>query len=109
MFSHEPLKGVYTGLTPCATNPRTKSGVLWPAQLSQPNSLRTGGHWSGKVNFTPKPTGQASQPERFNLVAGGIGTGQPASTVSNSPFNPGCKTAWALRVTPWARSSPVWG
>ena len=109
MLSHEPLKGVYNGITPCATIHRTKAGVLWPVKLSKTNSMRKGGNSSGKVNFTPKPACQVSQHERFNVVSGGIKTGQPASTVSNSPFNQGCKTALALLVTPLARSSPVWG
>ena len=109
MFSHEPLKGVYNGITPCATNHRTKSGVLWPVKLSKTNSMRKDGNSSGKVNFTPKPTCQVSQVERFNIISDDFRTGKPASTVSNSLFNQGCKTAFALLVTPLARSSPVWG
>ena len=49
MFSHDPPKGVYNGMTPWANNQSTNEGVRWPARLSMTNRRRNGGRLSGTL------------------------------------------------------------
>ncbi len=46
MFNHDPLKGVYSGITPCANSQTTIEELKCPARLSQIRMRRSGG--SGK-------------------------------------------------------------
>ncbi|CDS48519.1 hypothetical protein [Polaromonas sp. CG9_12] len=49
MFSHEPLSGVYGGITPCANNHSTNAGVRCPLRLSYTSSRRSRGNRAGSV------------------------------------------------------------
>lgn len=110
MFNQEPPRGVYNGLIPCWINQSTMLGLLWPARLSQINSIRSGGRSSGNGGGLSSPTRQTSH--NAQLVSGSRlsgGEGKSARMVLNSCFNHGCKTAFVQLVTPLTRTCPSEG
>jgi hypothetical protein len=61
MFSHDPLTGVYKGITPWANSHNTNAAVLWPDRLSSTNNARSGGSSAGRVICSFRPACQRSQ------------------------------------------------
>ena len=110
MFSQEPPRGVYNGMIPCWINQSTMPGVLWPARLSQTNSIRSGGRSSGNAGGLSSPTRQTSHNAR--LISGSRlsgGEGKSARMALNSCCNHGCRTAFVQLVIPLTRTCPSEG
>src|SRR6266851_3470840 len=66
MFSHDPLSGVYSGITPCSNNHTTKLAVVCPVRLSMTNRRRSGGSLSHNVGLTVRPACQRSHDTRLS-------------------------------------------
>lgn len=107
MFSHDPPKGVYKGITPCANSHSTNSGVLCPAKLSNTSNMRSGGGSAGSVIGHVRPACQRSQDARHDTPGGtGSGTGRPARTPVRPRFSQAWRTALVVEVAPSTSTRP---
>jgi hypothetical protein len=110
IFNQEPPKGVYSGIMPCSISQFTRLGVLWPARLSNTNSIRSGGRSSDSGGGSSSPSHQDSH--KSLLVLGSkswAGAGWSARMSLNCCFSQGCRTAFGQLVTPLTRTCPSEG
>src|SRR5205807_1246686 len=71
MFSQEPLKGVYSGITPCANNQMTMDELKCPARLSQTKISRRRGN--GRCGTCPNQVAHCACVDGFESVVGASG------------------------------------
>jgi uncharacterized membrane protein len=105
IFSHEPLSGVYNGMTPCWNNHRTIDQLRCPAKLSQIRSKRSGGN--GSRGSCPSQVTQCASSGRS--ISGVTTSGNAARIWVSSSFSQGWSTVLGALVTPFPRTSPVAG
>ncbi len=77
MFSHDPLSGVYSGITPCSNNHTTKLAEVCPLRLSMTKRRRSGGNLSHNVGFLVRPTCQRSQAVQLSVSSSSLGVAMP--------------------------------
>jgi hypothetical protein len=104
MFSHDPLKGVYSGMIPWLKSHRTISGVVCPAKLSQIKSMRNSGSSCGNVIGCFKPSCHTNQLARLAVQTCPVAFGNVASTALSSSLSHGWSTALVVLVTPLTRT-----
>jgi hypothetical protein len=68
MFSHDPPRGVYSGMIPIENSHTTNAGVLWPTGLSSTSSIRNGGNSVASVGLIDSPSCQRRQDGRQLLL-----------------------------------------
>src|SRR6266568_8510999 len=104
-LSHEPLSGVYSGMTPWANSQVTIELLRCPARLSQIRIKRSGG--SGRCGRCPNHVAQSAA--AGSSVRWLVGSGSAAKICRSSSFSQGCNTTLGALGTPLARTSPVAG
>src|ERR687889_1474217 len=109
MLSQLPPTGVYNGITPCAHNHSTSSGVLWPVRLSHTSRSRSGGKSSGKVKRRVSPACQTSHAACVRTGSATAGAGNSARIAVSRSRSHGCSTAFVPCCAACRRTWPEAG